>query len=376
MTSSVTTTNGTSLSYGIIGAAAGIVPTHVNALTQIPNMQIVGMADINEEAGAARAQETGCPFFVDHQVMLREVRPDVVIICTPHPFHATLAIDCFAAGVHVLVEKPIAVEVAEADAMIAAAEQANRILAVNYQQRFRPAVEYIYNMITSGELGHLVRVLCVEPWFRTDAYYRASTWRGTWQGEGGGVLLNQAPHTLDLLCHLAGMPTKVCAWTRTIAHPIETEDTAQGMLEFENGALGYLHVSTVEAGLEQRIQIVCDRAALELVGDKLILYRFEPSLQQHMTTSPELFAPPDVHAEEISLTGHGGSHVDVYRDLETAIREGRIPRADGREGLKSLELINAFILSSYTEQTVTLPIDRAAYTALLNDLRAGNRSTS
>ena len=376
MTSPVTTTDGTSLRYAIIGAAAGIVPTHVNALTQLPNTQIVGMTDINEEAGTARAKETDCPFFVDHQAMLREVQPDVVVICTPHPFHAALTIDCFAAGAHVLVEKPIAVEVAEADAMIAAADQANRILAVNYQQRFRPAVEYIRNMIDSGELGHLVRVLCVEPWFRTDAYYRASTWRGTWKGEGGGVLLNQAPHTLDLLCHLAGMPTKVCAWTRTIAHPIETEDTAQAMLEFENGSLGYLHVSTVEAGLEQRIQIVCDRAALELVGDKLTLYRFEPSLHRHMTTSPEFFARPGVHVEEVSLAGHGGSHIDVYRDLDMAIREGQVPRADGREGLKSLELINAFILSSYTEQTVTLPIDRGAYTALLNDLRAGNRTTS
>src|SRR5690242_19438473 len=127
--------------YAIIGCAAGIATSHLQALAQLPDAQIVGMADINAERGAARAAEVKSPFFVDHRELLEQTHPDIAVICTPHPFHAPIAIDCFAAGAHVLTEKPIAIEVEEADKMIAAAEAAGRLLAINFQQRFRPAVE-------------------------------------------------------------------------------------------------------------------------------------------------------------------------------------------------------------------------------------------
>ena len=272
---SPTTSGSTTLRYAIIGGAAGIAPTHIRALQQLPGAQIVGLSDINAEGGAARAAEVGCPFFVDHREMLAELKPDVAVICAPHPFHPPLALDAFAAGAHVLVEKPIAVSVGEADTMIAAAERAGRLLVVSFQQRFRPAVEHIRGLIDAGELGELVRVLCVEPWYRPAAYYSSASWRGTWKGEGGGVLMNQAPHTLDLLCAFVGLPHKVWGWTRTIAHAIEVEDTAQAMLEYSNGAPGYLNINTVEHGLKQRIEIIGDRAALEWVGDQLTIHRFK-----------------------------------------------------------------------------------------------------
>ncbi len=366
---------GPPLRYVIIGCAASIVPTHLQALAQLSAAQIVGMADISAERGAARAAEVGCPFFVDHREALAELRPDVAVITTPHLFHPSIAMDCFAAGAHVLVEKPMAVEVAEADAMIAAAESAGRILAVNFQQRFRPAIVYVRRLVESGELGALLRVLCVEPWFRTAAYYRTASWRGTWAGEGGGVLMNQAPHTLDLLCHLAGPPSKVWGWTRTVVHAIETEDTAQAMLEYANGASGYLNINTVEAGLQRRLQIVGDRMAIELVGDQLTIYRFTPALSEYRATSPEMFGSPGVASEGIEAPGDGGGHLAIYRDLQAAIREGRQPRCDGREGLLSLELASAIILSSYIDRAVTLPLDRAAYSELLASLRQGDRET-
>ena len=363
-----------SMRYVIIGCAAGIAPLHLQALAQLPTASIVGMADIDARRGAARAAEVGCPFFVDHREMLAALRPDVAVICTPHPTHAPLALDCFAAGAHVLVEKPMAVEVAEADAMIAAADAAGRILAVNFQQRFRPAIERARGLIEAGELGELVRVLCIEPWYRPAAYYRSATWRGTWAGEGGGVLMNQAPHTLDLLCHLAGMPAKVWGWTRTLCHAIECEDTAQAMLEYPNGAPGYLYASTIEAGVKRRMQIIGDRAALELAGEQLTIYRFAPSLSAYRATSTELFSAPGITTEAVELPpGDGGGHLAVHRDLQAAIVEQRRPRCDGREGRMSLELANAVILSSYTDQAVTVPLDRAAYTALLTDLKAGRR---
>ena len=358
------------LRYALIGCAAGIASTHLNALQQIP-ARIVGMADVAAERGAAQAASVGCPFFTDHRMMLRETKPDIAIITTPHPFHAPIALDCFAAGAHVLVEKPIAVEVAEADQMIAAADAAGRILAVNFQQRFRPVVARARVMIEAGELGPLVRVLCVEPWYRPAAYYRSAGWRGTWRGEGGGVLMNQAIHPLDLLCHLTGLPVKVWAWNRTRRHTIETEDTSQAMMEFANGAPGYFVASTVEAGVPRRLQIVGEKAGLEVVGDQLLVYRFTPSLLEHMLTSTAMYQAPQIDVETITLEGDGGGHVALHRDLYEAITTGRKPRIDGREGVMSLELANAFILSSHAERAVKVPVERAAYSALLEQLRAG-----
>jgi UDP-N-acetyl-2-amino-2-deoxyglucuronate dehydrogenase len=364
-------TSGHTFRYVLIGCAAGIAPTHIKALSQIPDARIVGMADINVERGSARAAEADCPFFTNHQELLAATEPDVAVIVTPHPFHAPLALDCFAAGAHVLVEKPLAVDVAAADQMIAAADRANKILAVSFQQRFRPVVERARQMIDAGEIGPLVRVLCLEPWFRPAAYYRSASWRGTWAGEGGGVLMNQAPHTIDLLCHLVGLPAKVWGWTRTLCHEMECEDTAQAMLEYPNGMPGYLTISTIEAGMKGRIQVVGDRGALELVGSQLTTYRFDPSLREHMATSTEMFSSPAIRSEIVEIEGDGGGHLAVYRDLQAAIAENRKPRTDGREALMSLELANAIILSSYSDRAVRLPVDREAYTSLLNDLKAG-----
>jgi predicted dehydrogenase len=167
------------LRYALIGCAAQIAPPHIQAIAQLPDVALVGMADIAAERGTARAAEAGCPFFAHYRELLAQTRPDVVIICAPHPLHAPLAIECLRSGAHVLVEKPIAVEVAEADAMIAAASTAGRLLAVSFQHRFDPAVEAMRQYIARGDVGALVRVECVEPWFRTDAYYRSAGWRST-----------------------------------------------------------------------------------------------------------------------------------------------------------------------------------------------------
>lgn len=363
------------LRYALIGAGASIASNHLEALGKLPGIQIVGMADVSPAIAMQRAATVDCPFFLDHREMLSAVSPDVVVICAPHPMHTPLALDCFAAGAHVLVEKPIAVEVAEADAMIAAADAAGRVLAVNFQERFRPAVEAAYTLIAAGEPGDLVRVLCVEPWFRTAAYYRSAAWRGTWQGEGGGVLMNQAPHTLDRLCHLAGSPASVWGWTRTLRHTIETEDTAQAMLVYPNGAPGYVEVSTLEAGTPPQLQIIGNRIALEFRGETLTIRRFTPSLAEFSATSPERFATPKVTVETFKppegTSPAGEGHLAVHRDLRQAILTGQKPRCDGRDALVSLELANAITLSSFTGRAVSLPLDRAAYSALLADLRAG-----
>ena len=366
-----------SLSYALIGCAAEIAPQHIRAIAQLPDTELVGMADIAVERGGARAKEAGCAFFTDHRELLAQMHPDVVVICTPHPLHAALAIECVRAGAHVLVEKPIAVDVAEADAMIAAADEAGRLLAVNFQHRFDPAVEAMHQLIERGDAGALVRVECVEPWFRTDAYYRSAAWRSTWRGEGGGVLLNQAIHTLDVLCYLVGLPTTVGGWIKVAGHQVECEDTAQAMLEYAGGALGMLHVNTVEAGTPRRIQIVGDRATLDLTGDDLVVTQFSPALSTFRRESTQMFGKPATSVHHIDLPPKppmGEGHALAHRDFYQAIVGRGIPRCSGASGRMSLELANAIVLASCTQSAVHLPLDRQAYTALLDELRAGMRT--
>jgi len=361
--------SGPNLRYAIIGCGAAIAETHFEALRGLP-IDIVGASDIDAERGPNRAASLGCPFFIDHRQLLDELRPDAAVICTPHPVHPEQARDCFVAHTHVLVEKPMAVDVADADAMIAAAEASGCVLGVNFQERFRPAVEYAREFIARGDLGTVLRVLSVEPWLRTAAYYRSAGWRGSWKGEGGGVLMNQAPHTLDTLCHLVGMPSRVWGMTSTRGHAIEAEDSAQAMLEYPGGAFGYITVSTVEWGTERRLEIVGDRALLRLVDDELTVVRFDPPLRDHIALATDRLGRLSKRAEVVELrSGAGPRHQAVHRDFYQAIRRGSPPTCDGKSGLMSLELANAIILSSFTERPVRLPLDRAAYARLLTELR-------
>jgi predicted dehydrogenase len=365
------------LNYAVIGCSAQIAPQHLQAIAELPAARLVGMADVAAERGAQRAADAGCPFFTDYRALLTQTRPDVVVVCTPHPLHASIVVESLHSGAHVLVEKPIAVEVVEADAMIAAADAAGRLLAVNFQHRFDPAIEAMRQLIADGELGALIRVACVEPWFRTNAYYRTAGWRSTWQGEGGGVLLNQAIHTLDLLCYLIGTPDTVVGWVKVASHPVECEDMAQAMLEYREGACGTVHVSTIEAGAKRHIQLVGDQAMLDLTGDDLTVTRFSPSLSAYRRESPEMFGKPESTVERMVLPpapAFGDGHVLVHRDFYQAIVTGGEPRCDGPSGRMSLELANAIILSACMQSAVRLPLDRQAYSALLADLRGGKRA--
>lgn len=364
------------LRYALLGCAGQIAPTHIAAIARLPDVELVGMADIAEERGRARAAEAGCPFFADYEMLLAHTRPDVVVICAPHPLHAPMAIAALRAGAHVLVEKPIAVEVAEADAMIAAATAAGRLLAVTFPHRFDPAIEAMRAFVARGDLGALIRIECVEPWFRTDAYYRSAGWRSTWRGEGGGVLVNQAIHTLDVLCSLVGLPETVVGWTKVAGHAVECEDTAQALLTYPGGAFGFVQSSSIEAGAPRHLGLVGDRAKLDLVGDTLTFTRFTPSLSTYQRESTELFGEPAVAAQRVNVPPSpefGEGHFRAHRDFSDAIRAGGTPRCSGVSGRMSLELANAITLSSVAGEAVHLPLDRQAYAALLADLRAGRR---
>jgi len=357
------------LRHVIIGVGAGVLGMHRPAL-QLETVKVAAASDISAERGQPQAEELGCAFYTDHREMLAEIEADVAVIMTPHPSHAQITIDCLEAGCHVLVEKPMAVHAAEADAMIEAAARAERLLAVNFQQRFRPEVRAARNLIRQGELGAIQRVDATAIWTRTAAYYRSGGWRATWDGEGGGVLLNQAPHDLDLICHLVGMPSRVVAWTRNLLHTIETEDTAHAMLEWPGGALGALHTSTAQAGPQGGFEIVGTGGALQIRPGELAFQRFDTDLREFVVQSEGGFARPQSHPVPVELEAGAGDYVAVYRNLHEAILHGADLMAGGVEGRMSLELANAMIYSSYTRGEVELPLDRQAYAALLQDLQA------
>ncbi len=362
------------IKVAIVGAGGGIAETHLEAISHFPELKVVGMCDIVPNPMKERAAKLDCPTFTDWRMMYKSVKPNLVSMCTPHPLHPPAAIDAMQAGANVLTEKPMAVDVASADDMIKTAEQTDKILAVNYQSRLSAVFEEAKRIMASGELGELMRVLCVEPHYRSDAYYKSATWRGKWGSEGGGILMNQAPHTQDMLCHLVGLPSKVWGWVRTRFHPMECEDSAQAMLEYPNGAPGYIATSTVEPNREGRFQIVGEKAAIEIAGKEIKKLIISPSTLTHMRSATGMWDWPKLDVQPVEIPkGGGGQHADIYRDLIGAIREKRQPRCNGTEGRMSLELANAIIMSSVLDRAVTLPLDRAQYSAVLKDLRENKK---
>ncbi len=354
--------------YAVIGAGAGVLTMHLPALV-LPNINLVAIADIASAIGQQRAAELNCAFYTDHQRLLAETHPDVVVVITPHPFHAPIAIDCLAAGAHVLVEKPMAIQVAEADAMLTASEKYQRLVGVVFQHRFRPEIRAAHKFIQAGHLGRLQRIEMTAVWTRSERYYRSASWRGTWSGEGGGVLMNQASHQLDLLCHLVGLPSRVFAWTRHLLHNIEAEDTVQAIMEWPSGALGSLHISTAETDLAEYLKIVGTHGQLELRAGKLSLHTFDMDMVDFIATFPEPIGAPNVLDFDVELEPGNGDHISVYQAFNAALSNGIPFTSAGAEGRMELELANALIYSNYTHGPIELPLDRQKYSTLLEDLR-------
>ena len=354
----------------VIGAGALVFNMHRPALQQ-DFIDLVAVSDINREAAARNTSEFDCDVYTDTAQMLADAQPDLAIIITPHPLHAAQTIVCLEAGCHVLVEKPMAVDVAEADRMLATAEKADRLIALNFQQRFRPEVKAAHQLIQNGFIGEIQHVDMALSWPRTAAYYANGGWRATWKGEGGGVLMNQAPHDLDLICHLLGQPKKVYAWTRTLLQTIEVEDTIQAMMEWPNGGMGSIHISTAEGKRPYRLEIIGTKGTLNIAQGSIECHLFDEDIRDTITKSSEGFPQIKAHPYKVELPDGSGDHVAVYQNLRDAILEGKPLKADGKQGIQSLELANAMIYSSHHKKEVDLPLDREAYSNLLKMLQDG-----
>lgn len=360
---------------GIIGMG-NIGRYHAEYLLQgkVSRVQLTAVADAQAplESWAARGLQT----FRDGEALLRSGAADAVILATPHYQHTTLGIAALEAGLHVMVEKPISVHKADAQRLLAAHQRhPDRVLAAMFQLRTEPRYVKIKRLLTAGELGALVRVSwIITDWFRTEAYYASGGWRATWKGEGGGVLLNQCPHNLDILQWLCGMPAKVrgfCQLGRY--HQIEVEDNVTAYWEWASGATGVFITSTGEAPGTNRLELCGTRGKLVLEHHRLTFTRNETDMLEFSRTAPTGFARPEVWHVEIPFDNAPAQHATLTQNFVDAILDGTPLIAPGAEGLHSVELANAMLYSSLTDQTVTLPLDGAAYEAKLQELIAGSR---
>jgi predicted dehydrogenase len=356
----------------VAGGGANIFSAHRRGLDAI-GAQVVGLQDVNHIRAKAVADELGCRTYPTLVALLAE-EADLVVILAPHPFHAEVTVAALRSGKHVLVEKPMAVEVAEADQMVAQARRSGRILAVAFQQRTRSEVREARRLIRDGFLGEIQRADVIATWPRRKSYFEQKPWRGTWRGEGGGVIVNQGQHDLDLLTHLAGAAARVAGWTRTRVHRIEGDDTVQAIAEWPNGAVGSIHISTAEVDLSQRIELTGTAGRMRVLPGRLELESNGVDFRDFAASDGDPFGIVPPGRSDV-VEGGGGDHADLYRDLAEAIATGRPPIAPGEEAAVPLELANAIVLSSHQSRPVELPLDRGAYSSLLAGLRgaAGSR---
>jgi predicted dehydrogenase len=361
------------LRHVVIGVGAGIFKSHRPCLA-LPTVDLVAVSDINATVGKQRAEELGCVFYEDYRRMLAEIRPDVAIVITPPFLHASIAIDCLQAGCHVLVEKPMAIQVAEADAMIETAQRHNRLLGVVFQKRFRSEIITAQKFLQEGLLGDIQHVELTAVWTRPTSYYTMAPWRATWAGEGGGILTNQSSHNLDILCYLIGNPTRIFAWTRQLLHDIETEDTVQAMLEWPNGALGSVHISAAEADDPERLKIVGTRGILQIGIGSLHMQLLDSDIREYAATSQDPYAQPQRQPDvAVPLEKEQNHFMAVYQHFHEAILQGGKSSSDGADGRSELELANAMIYSSYNHCEVVLPLDRQRYASLLKELQQSSK---
>ena len=301
---------------------------------------------------------------------------DAVLIATPHYQHPTLAQAAFEHGLHVMCEKPAGVYTLQVREMIASADaHPDRTFAMMFNQRTNCLYRRMKEMIDGGDIGEMKRVnWIITDWYRTQFYYDSGAWRATWEGEGGGVLLNQCPHQLDLLQWLTGLPAKVHAHCHEGKwHDIEVEDDVTAYLEYENGATGVFITTTGDAPGDNRLEITGTKGTLIAEDGKLIFKKLAVDEREWCAACQEGFKRPGCETIEVETDGLNEQHVGVLNAFAGHILRGEPLVADGREGINGLMLSNAMHLSSWLDHAVTLPIDEELFRQELDKRRASSR---
>ena len=360
---------------GIIGLG-NMGSSHIRNFNdgKIPNGEVTAVCDIDDaalERGAA---------LVNHEVkkykdaieLMKSDDVDAVLVATPHYLHPVYATEALNAGKHVLIEKPAGVYAKAVRELNALADKSDKVFGVMFNQRTNPLYQKLKELIDSGEIGEIRRVnWIITDWYRTQQYYDSGSWRATWSGEGGGVLLNQSPHQLDLIQWLCGVPKKVtghCYYGKF--HNIEVEDDVTAFLEYENGATGVFITTTGDAPGTNRLEITGSKAKIivESGDNDIIMYRNRQDTDEHIKTSPYGFGTPECWECRIKVQGENPQHVGICKNFFDAILNGTPLLAPGQEGINGVELSNAIHMSDWLGNVpVELPVDSDKFYEMLQE---------
>ena len=325
-----------------------------------PEITVAAAADLDPARLAwVKEQDASIVCFDDATAMLDSGLIDAVIVAVPHYDHPKYAMQGFARGIHVMCEKPAGVYTAQVREMNAAADKANVKFGMMFNQRTNHVYRKMREIVQSGELGAIRRTSwIITNWYRPQAYYDSGAWRATWSGEGGGVLLNQCPHNLDLWQWICGMPVRVQThmhfgkW-----HDIEVEDDVTTYVEYENGATGTFITTTGDTPGTNRFEITLDGGKLICDAKTLVMYRNETPEPEFSRTNEKPFGRPKVEVIDVETDGQNPQHVGVLNAFAAAILRDEPMVADGREGINGLTLSNAMHLSAWQGKMVELPFD-------------------
>lgn len=359
--------------FGVVGFG-NIGSMHAENLFQgkIEGAILTALCDIDPaRQQKAREKYPSVKTFASHEAMFESGEVDAVIIAVPHYFHHSIAIAAFAAGLHVLTEKPAGVRVSDVKEMNAAAEKSGLVFGIMFNQRTNPLFAKARELMKSGELGEPKRLTwIITNWYRTQSYYDSGSWRATWDGEGGGVLTNQSPHNLDIAQWIFGMPKRVRAFCKEgLYHDITVEDLAVIHGEYENGATMQFITTTGEFPGSNRLEIAGEGGKLVIEGGKLKLWKLKTPEKEVRFGSREGMPQIPCDYTEILPDSPETAHCGILQNFTRAILFGEPLLADGREGICQVTLTNAAYLSSWSDSWVELPFDDEVYNKALEARR-------
>ena len=351
--------------HGCAIVGGGVIgPTHAAALDALPNARLIAVVDEDAERARALAGSYGAEASTDLDGVLARPDVDVITVCVPSGRHAAIGVRAAQAGKHVVVEKPLEVTLQAADRLISAAGDAGVKLGVISQHRFDPGVRRMKELIESGRLGRLILGDAFVKWYRTQQYYDSGDWRGTWELDGGGCLMNQGVHYVDLLQWMMGPVERIFARCRTADHAIDVEDVATALLSFENGAVGVLEASTaVYPGMEERLEVTGTGGTLVVESGTLRVCELKdeggetPAYGRKVGSGSEGAAGTSAAADPTAIAGD--AHQAQLADFLEAIEQDRAPAVSGEDARRPLEVILGVYESARTGREVTLPLDRS-----------------
>jgi predicted dehydrogenase len=352
---------------------------HCRDIYNMEKADLAAVCDTNRGIADSKAEEYGCPAYYSIEELFKAGGFDAVVIATPHFAHTTISLEAFKRGIHVLTEKPVGVHVKDINKMIKAWEEGKKVkkdllFSAMFQQRTRGPAKKIKELLDAGELGKLFRTSwIITDWYRTQAYYNSGGWRATWEGEGGGVLMNQCPHQLDMYQWFVGCPDRVMGmFSLGKYHNIEVEDEVTAYFEYDNGMVGHFITSTGEAPGTNRLEIVGEQGKLIWEGSTLTFYRNRISVLDHLETAPGGFDKPECWTCDIPISESGGEHKLIIENFCDAIMGKADLIAPAAEGLNSIAINNAIMLSGFEKRMMTLPLDEDLFELRLKELIAGS----